>query len=148
MAVTEQARRALHTAARATLGEEEGDTLMAITAPANTDLATRKDLERFEEHIVSRIELQLATSFGELRTEMTALRAEMLQGDADQRTAMIQGDSELRSSIEELRTELAKSYGDLGQRIERTANVTLRWVLVTFATLQGATAAYLNLLLR
>jgi hypothetical protein len=66
----------------------------------------------------------------------------------DLRTAMIQGDSELRSSIEELRTELAKSYGDLGQRIERTANVTLRWVLVTFATLQGATAAYLNLLLR
>jgi len=146
--VTEQARRALHTAARATLGEEEGDTLMAITAPANTDLATRQDLERFQEHIVSRIELQLTTSVGELRAEMKALRSEMLQGDADLRTAMIQGDSELRSSIEKLRAAMLEMHGDLGQRIERTANVTLRWVLVTFATLQGATAAYLNLLLR
>jgi len=56
-------------------------TVMAITASANTDLATRQYLERFKESIVSRIELQLATSLGELRTEM------------------VRGDGELRQQI-------------------------------------------------
>ncbi len=46
MAVTEPQRLDLHAAARAALGPEEGDTLMASLPPANTDIATRQDLER------------------------------------------------------------------------------------------------------
>ena len=41
MAVSEPQRLALHRAAQATLGEEEGDTLMTLSPPANTDIATR-----------------------------------------------------------------------------------------------------------
>ena len=49
MAVTEPERLALHAAARGTLGPEEGDALMASLPPANTDIATRQDLERLEQ---------------------------------------------------------------------------------------------------
>lgn len=45
MGASEPERLALHAAARAALGDEEGDTLMAITAPANTELATREHTE-------------------------------------------------------------------------------------------------------
>lgn len=48
MAVEEPQRLALHAAARATLGEKEGDTLMALTPPANTDIATTQHLDRVE----------------------------------------------------------------------------------------------------
>jgi hypothetical protein len=97
MASTEQVRLALREAARATLGDEDGDTLMAITAPATTDLVTSHDLERYEEDIISRVELQIAPSIGELRSE-----------------------------IERLRTEMVGSLGELGQRIGRSASRTLR----------------------
>jgi hypothetical protein len=155
MAVTEQARLALREAARATLGEEEGDTLMAITAPANTDLATRQDLERFQESIVSRIELQLTTSLGELRTEMAELRSEMVRGDgalrtemAELRTEMVRSDGALRTEIGELRTEMVRGDSELLQQVARSANSTLRWVLATFLLAQGGTIGYLNLILR
>ena len=45
MAVSEPQRLALHAAARRALGDEEGDTLMALSPPANTEIATRQDLE-------------------------------------------------------------------------------------------------------
>ena len=45
MSVSEPQRLALHRAARDVLGEEEGDTLMALSPPANTDMATRQDVE-------------------------------------------------------------------------------------------------------
>ena len=48
-------RLALHTAARATLGEREGDTLMAITAPADQDIATRQDLVHSSETMRSEL---------------------------------------------------------------------------------------------
>ena len=44
MAVSEPQRLALHRAAQAALGEDEGDTLMALSPPANTDIATRQDV--------------------------------------------------------------------------------------------------------
>jgi hypothetical protein len=53
--VTEPQRLALHKAARATLGDEEGDTLMALTPPANTEIATRQDLDRVEERLGMRM---------------------------------------------------------------------------------------------
>jgi hypothetical protein len=159
MAVTEQARLALRDAARATLGEEEGDTLMAITAPANTDLATRQDLERVQENIISSVELRIARSMSELRADMVRgdgeLRADMARGDGELRTEieklradMVRGDGELRAEIEKLRADMVGSLSALGQRIEGSANRTLRWVLATVLLAQGGTIGFLNLLLR
>ena len=55
MAVTEPERLALHAAARGALGPEEGDTLMASLPPANTEIATRQDVDtavqRSESHV-------------------------------------------------------------------------------------------------
>ena len=53
--MTEPQRLALHQAAREALGDEEGDTLMALTPPANTDIATRQDLDRVEERLGMRM---------------------------------------------------------------------------------------------
>ena len=66
MSVTEPQRLALHKAARATLGDEEGDTLMALTPPANTEIATRQDLDRVEERLEARIELTVAQASASL----------------------------------------------------------------------------------
>jgi hypothetical protein len=61
LSVTEPQRLALHQAAREALGDEEGDTLMALmalmalTPPANTDIATRQDLDRVEERVGMRM---------------------------------------------------------------------------------------------
>jgi hypothetical protein len=55
LSATEPQRLALHAAARAALGAEEGDTLMALTPPANTEMATRQDLERVEERLGARM---------------------------------------------------------------------------------------------
>jgi hypothetical protein len=56
LGVTESQRLALRQAARAALGEEEGDTLMELTPPSNTDIATRQDVERTEERLGARID--------------------------------------------------------------------------------------------
>jgi hypothetical protein len=56
LGVSEPQRLRLYEAARATLGEEEGDTLMALTPPANTDMATMQALERTEERLGARID--------------------------------------------------------------------------------------------
>ena len=53
MAVSEPRRLALHQAARDALGEEEGDTLMALSPPANTDVATMQALELVEQRLQS-----------------------------------------------------------------------------------------------
>jgi hypothetical protein len=45
LGVSESQRLALHKAARAALGDEEGDTLMELSPPANTDIATKQDIE-------------------------------------------------------------------------------------------------------
>ncbi len=72
MASAEPQRLALHASARRTLGDLEGDTLMALLPPANTEIALRSDV------------IQLGT---ELRGEMallgTELRAEMVQLGSD-----------------------------------------------------------------
>jgi len=56
LGVSESQRRALHDSVRAALGEEEGDTLMALSPPANTDIATRQVIERAEERLSARID--------------------------------------------------------------------------------------------
>jgi hypothetical protein len=68
-AVTEPQRLALHAAARATLGEEEGDTLMALSPPANTDIATRQDVQSSE----ARVDARITISETRLDARMTAI---------------------------------------------------------------------------
>jgi len=73
--VSESRRLALHRAARAALGEEEGDTLMELSPPANTDIATRQDVERAEERLGARIDAVAAqgrASEGRLDARITA----------------------------------------------------------------------------
>jgi hypothetical protein len=72
--------------ARTALGEEEGDTLMALSPPANTDIATRQDVEHWQAlmsaqlaEVEARMEAQIE------RTGSRALRwtvGTMLAGNA------------------------------------------------------------------
>jgi len=95
MASAEPQRLALHASARRTLGEAEGDTLMALLPPANTEIALRSDV------------IQLGT---ELRGEMallgSELRAEMAQLGTELRAEMVQLGSELRAEMVQLGSEL------------------------------------------
>jgi hypothetical protein len=61
LVVSESQRLALHKAARAVLGEEEGDTLMELSP--STEMATRQDVERSGE----RLEARLAVTTADLR---------------------------------------------------------------------------------
>ena len=77
MSVTESQRLALYRAAQAALGEEEGDTLMALTPPSNTDIATRQDVEHAQallradiEHAQALMKADVALSVAELRGEI------------------------------------------------------------------------------
>ncbi len=77
MSVTEPQRLALYRAAQAALGEEEGDTLMALTPPSNTDIATRQDVEHAQallradiEHAQALMKADVALSVAELRGEI------------------------------------------------------------------------------
>ena len=55
MAITEPERLALHAAARGALGPEEGDALMASLPPANTEIATRQDVDAAVQRSESRL---------------------------------------------------------------------------------------------
>ena len=73
--VSEPQRLALYRAAQAALGEEEGDTLMALTPPSNTDIATRQDVEHAQAllkadiaHAQALMKADVARSAAELRT--------------------------------------------------------------------------------
>ena len=86
MSVTEPQRLALYRAAQAALGEEEGDTLMALTPPSNTDIATRQDVENWQ----ALISAQLGEMTGVLRAEIAetkgVLQAEIAQSAAELRS--------------------------------------------------------------
>ena len=80
MAVTEPDRLALHAAARGALGAEEGDTLMASLPPANTDIATRQDVERLETATrkdLERIETGLRRDIERLERSQSEFRTEV-----------------------------------------------------------------------
>jgi type IV secretory pathway VirD2 relaxase len=78
MPVTEPQRLALHAAARQQLGADHGDTLMSLLPPANTDLATRQDLDALETRITARFDVEAAkvgTRFAQLDTRFAQLEA-------------------------------------------------------------------------
>jgi hypothetical protein len=121
MAVTEPQRLALHAAARSALGDAQGDTLMALVPPANTDIATIQALDR----------LQMATTADivavrtELKTDIAAVRTE-LKGDiaavrTELKTDIAAVRTELKGDIAELRTEL--KTGIAGLRTELKGDI-------------------------
>ena len=68
MSVSESRRLALHKAAKATLGDEEGDTLMELSPPANTEIATMQALEHTEERLSADIAAESRAITAELKT--------------------------------------------------------------------------------
>ena len=134
--VSEPQRLALHAAVRRTLGEEEGDTLMALSPPANTDIATRQDVDV-------------------LRTEMTgefaALRAEM-KGESAAVRAEMKGEfkavrAEMKGEFKAVRAEMAGGFeasrAETAAAIERAKNSTLRWTIATIILVQSASTGLL-----
>jgi hypothetical protein len=79
LGVTEPQRLALHAAARAALGEQEGDTLMALSPPANTDIATRQDVEHAQALMQADIEHAQALLKADIELSVAELRGEILR---------------------------------------------------------------------
>ena len=91
MATTEDTRRELFEAARDHLGQPAAEALMAVTIPANTDLATHQDLEL--------LRAELATHRAETTAELAKHRAET--------TAEL---AKLATGVEKLRSELYRWF--------------------------------------
>jgi len=110
--VTGPQRLALHEAARTALGDEEAATLMALTPPADTDMATRQDLERVEERLSMRmvaLEDRLDARFVALEDR---LNARIGQSVSDASAALIK-----RMHGSELRTMGVIVVATLGSRL-------------------------------
>ena len=101
MSVTESQRLALYRAAQAALGEEEGDTLMALTPPSNTDIATRQDVENWQ----ALISAQLGEMTGVLRAEIAETKG-VLQAEIAETKGVLQ--AEIAQSAAELRSHTWK----------------------------------------
>jgi hypothetical protein len=89
VSVSEPQRLALHRAARAALGEEEGDTLMALSPPANTDIATLQALERVEERLDARIDAVAARLDAKIDAVAARLDAKIDAAIADVRAEIM-----------------------------------------------------------
>jgi uncharacterized protein involved in exopolysaccharide biosynthesis len=155
LSVSEPQRLALHRAARAALGEEEGDTLMALSPPSNTDMATRQDVERAQ----AIMSAQLAEVKGGLKAEIAqvkgGLKAEIAQvkGELKAEIAQVKGDlaaakGELTAEIAQVKGDLAAAKGELTAEIERMGSRTLRWTVVTMLTGNAAVIGILGFLIR
>jgi hypothetical protein len=83
--VTEPQRLALHRAAQAALGEEEGDTLMALTPPANTDIATRQDVEHAQALMKADVEHAQALMKSDVEHAQALTKAEIARSAAELR---------------------------------------------------------------
>jgi len=95
MVVTEQVRRELYEAVRVQFGERIAEHLMAVTLPANTDLATRAD--------IAELRAELKGDIAEVRGDIAVLRAE-LRGEVSASAA------DLRGEMSELRTDLYRRF--------------------------------------
>ena len=117
MTATEETRRQLYETVRDHLGEPAAEQLMAITIPANTDLATRQDLDllRAELHV------DMAELRGELRGEMAELQREV-RADVQRLRTEVGGELDaVRVRISALETRVGKleeKVGALEERLE------------------------------
>jgi hypothetical protein len=126
LSVSEPQRLALHAAARRALGDEEGDTLMALSPPANTDIATRQDVEHAQ--------ALTAAQFAEVRAVTAAHIAELK--------------ATTTARIAEARSSTSSEVADVAALVERRASETLRWTVGTMLAGNAAVIAILTLILR
>ena len=135
MAATEETRRQLFETVRDHLGEPAAEQLMAVTIPANTELATRQDLDllRAEMHV----------DMAALRGEMAEVRGEM----AAHRAATTKAISDLEQRVVELGAALAahsaattKAVSDLGRQMDRMRAELYRAVIPIIAAVVGVVA--------
>jgi hypothetical protein len=123
MAVDEARRLQLHAAARERLGEAEGDALMNLLPPADTDMATRQDLELhlmmtrhvLEERIAAtREELteRIDSGIDSLRTDLTT------RIDATRKELTERIDGGIGSLRTDLTTRIDATRKELTERIE------------------------------
>ena len=111
MAATEDTRRELFEAARDHLGQPAAEALMAVTIPANSDLATRQDL-------------------GLLRSELL-VELERLRGDvADHR-------AETTAELAKHRAETTAELARLATGLEKLRFELYRWFLPAVAAVVG-----------
>jgi hypothetical protein len=170
MSATASQRVLLRDAARRQLGEAEGDTLMALLPPADTELATRQDVDGVRVEMSDlRTELQQEMSGlrTELQQEMSDLRTELRADMADLRTELqqemsglrteLRGDmkdlrSELHGDMKDLRSELRMDMASLEQRLGARMHRAQIWtaglLLTTVLAGQGVTIGFLHLMLR
>ena len=122
MGVSEPQRLALHAAARRALGDEEGDTLMALSPPANTDMATMQALDRTEAKLGARID----------------------QVEAKLGARIDQVEAKLGARIDQLDMKIDTVAALLVGQIERSELRTRLWGLAALITTQLAVVTYLT----
>ena len=120
--VSESQRLGLHAAARATLGEEEGDTLMSLVPPSNTDIATRQDVEHAQ--------VLMSAQLGETRVRMEALD-ERLTG-------------QMQALDDRLTTRMDALERSLDTKIERSELRTRVWTFGIVIAAQALGVSYLS----
>ena len=121
--VSESKRLALHRAARAALGEEEGDTLMELSPPANTEIATRQDVERFAERIGARIDAAIAE--GKAREDRLNARIDAVAAEGEAREDRL--NANIKASVAEAAVAMTKSLHRSELRIMALIVATFLW---------------------
>ena len=133
MSVSEPQRLALHAAARRALGDEEGDTLMALSPPANTDMATMQALDRTEAKLGARID-QVEAKLG----------ARIDQVEAKLGARIDQVEAKLGARIDQVDAKIDTVAALLVGQIERSELRTRLWGLAALITTQLAVVTYLT----
>jgi len=152
LSVSESQRLALCRAAQAALGEEEGNTLMALTPPANTDIATRQDVEHAQALLKADVEHAQALLKADVLHAQALMHAQLGEMTGVLRAEIAEVKGDLKAEIAEvkgvLQAEIAEVKGVLGADIERMGNRTLRWTVGTMLAGNTAVVALLTLMLR
>jgi hypothetical protein len=138
LSVTEPQRLALYRAAQAALGEEEGDTLMALTPPANTDIATRQDIEHWQ----ALLSAQLSEMKGVLRSEAAETKG-VLQAEIAETKGILQAEIAETKGI--LQAEIARSAAELRSHAWK---VVVGTGVALYLAMVGTAFAGIGLLLR
>lgn len=133
MVVSESQRLGLHAAARATLGEEEGDTLMSLVPPSNTDIATRQDVEHAQ--------VLMSAQLGETRVRMEALD-ERLTGQMQALDERLTG--QMLALDDRLTARMDALERSLDTRIERSELRTRVWTFGIVIAAQALGVGYLS----
>ena len=109
MPITEETRRQLHDTVAQHLGPDAAAQLMEVTIPANTELATRADLDLLRAELRAEMAVlrgEMGELRGEVRGEMAELRAEL----AEHREATTTAISKVSKALDKLRAELYRSF--------------------------------------